>query len=187
MSTALFLGIGFVLLASLLFALMQRRSTERVSTDLLEGSKETASFFADIPPRELADRLFGPEDSQFVASEGSHQTKHAFLQQRRDLALAWMELLRRRTSRLMSLHREAARTSPQLEPLVELRLSVRYLAFLVFWQFLAFAIWVHGPVGLRSLTRSVDSLSAELLNTIETLFPEALDTLGERAISRLTK
>lgn len=182
----LFLGIGFLLLAVLLLLFIQHRSAERVSTDVLDGGTEVGSCFADIPP-ELTDRLFGPEDWKFVENQGSERTRYVFVRERRDLAFAWMEVLRRRTKQLIGHHRTMARTSPQLEPLVELRLAIRYLAFLISWHFLALAIWVRGPVGLRSLTRSVDSLSGELRNTIENLFPEGLGAADQQAMSHLTK
>jgi hypothetical protein len=171
----LFFGLGFMLMAVLLLSLLQQRGAERVSTDLLEGTKEVSSCLADIP-QELTDRLFGPEDWAFVRSHASERTKYVFRQQRRSLALAWMEVHRQRAKKLMSFHRATARTSPQLEPLVELSVTFRYLAFVLFWQILAFAIWVHGPMGLRTLTQSMDSLSCELRDTVENLFPEGLDT-----------
>lgn len=184
---ALFLGLGFTLMAVLLLLFVQHRNAERVSNDLLGANLEIASCFAETPPRELTDRVFGPEDWKFVESQSSERNKYVFLRQRRDLALAWMEVLRRSTKQIMGVHRAAARTSPQLEPLVELRVTLSYLAFLLLWQFLALAIWIRGPVGLRNLTRNVDRLSRELRDTISNLFPQELHAPDQQVMSSLTK
>jgi hypothetical protein len=181
----LFLAVGFLLIAVLLLSFLRRRTGDRVSTDLPEVDEEAGFSSVDTPRQPLTERLFGLEDWKFVESQDSDRIKHVFLQQRRDLAMAWMEILRRRTKRLMDLHRASARTSPQLQPLVELRVTMQYLLFRILWQFVALAIWLRGPLGMRGLIQSVDSLSGDLRQTIGHLFPGLLTAPDPRPVSSL--
>jgi hypothetical protein len=179
----LFLAIGLLLLALLM--LLRVRTSDRASGELFENGRGVTSPDSRIPHRELTDRLFGPDDWEFVLAQGSDRIKRRFLQERRAVALAWMELVRLRTGELMHRHRILARTSSQLETVVELRLTLDYFSFQIFWQLVAVVIWLHGPLGLSTLIRRVDGFSERLSAVLKQ--PGEFDGGADAAMSRLSK
>lgn len=158
--TALFLAIGLLLMALLTFVRM--RTVDRVPGELFESATDLGFLDPDFRRRELADRLFGPDDWEFVLAQDSDRIQRRFLQERRALALAWMEVVRFRTREMMYRHRMLARTSSQLETVVELKLTLHYFSFEIRWQLVALFIWLHGPLGLSSLIRGIDGFSERL-------------------------
>jgi hypothetical protein len=159
--TALFLAIGLLLMALLMFVRV-RTADYRVPSELFENGRDDASLDLRIRHRELTDRLFASDDWEFVLAQDSDQIKRQFRQERRALALAWMGLVRSRTVELMHRHRLLARTSLHLETLVELRLALDYFSFQILWQLVALFICLHGPLGLSTLIHRVDGFSERL-------------------------
>ena len=117
----------------------------------------------DEVPRELADRLFGSDDWEFIVAHGSDRLKGEFLRERKILALSWLRSVRASTNMLMEAHRASARASSQLDAFVELKLAVTVLRLRFFCRFLAFVILLRGPVGMQDLIARLDALSERVL------------------------
>lgn len=179
----LFLVIGLLLIALLTLVSLRIRSADQVSPELPNSDEAAPAFRADVPRQELSERLFGSEDSEFVASQGSDQLKLLFRRQRTALALSWIAEVRRGTAKLMHVHRLSARTSSQLEPLAELRVAANYFLLMFFCRFGALAIWLHGPAGLSGMIRGVDGLSSRLSQIIYTVLPTGQGEEGKIAVT----
>jgi hypothetical protein len=157
-----FLALGLLLL--ILAILLLQRATHP-EDDRAEPSNEgetEADLYAESFPKRLADRLFGPEDWEFVAKQESARLKRLFIQQRTALALSWLRGVRANATKLTRVHSLAARTNSRLEPLVEVRVVVDYLFVQGLCQILALAIWLRGPVNLSRFIRYADDLSKQL-------------------------
>jgi hypothetical protein len=70
--------------------------------------------------------------------------------------------IRGRARQLMRLHRMAARTSSQLEPLAELKITADYLLFQLLCQLVVFGVWLRGPVALHGVVSYVGGLCGRL-------------------------
>lgn len=157
-----FLVVGFLL--TVLVFLLIRRSKAPSNKDV-ESPKDQgvpAALSAEFYPRELAARLFGSEDWEFVVEQGSDQLKRLFLHQRTTLALSWLSSVRANATKLIRVHGAMARTNSRLEPLVEVRVIVDYLFVQILCWILALAIWLRGPVNLSHFIRYANDLSKQL-------------------------
>ena len=123
-----------------------------------------------VPPVMLMDRIFAQDDLTFVSSEGLKPIRRQFLQDRRRLALSWLELTRLEAVRILRLHLRAVRTHMSLQPLVELQLLSHtllfFLVYTVLWAIFATngAFWARGFVrNVVTLTGRLSSLGARIL------------------------
>ncbi len=163
-----FLADGLVLIVLLILLLLRERSTDQARLESSEGDKTLEALRREALLQELTDRLFGSEDWHFIVKQGSAPLRRLFLQQRTALALSWLQTVRANARRLMRIHRAAVRTSPRLEPQVELTVAVDYLLFEVLCQVITLAIWLRGPVAMGRLVGYADDLSARLYEVIAT-------------------
>jgi hypothetical protein len=160
-----FVAVGLVLIVLLILLLLR---TDQARLESSEGEKTLEALRRGALLQELTDRLFGSEDWHFIVKQGSAPLRRLFLQQRTALALSWLQTVRANARRLMRIHRAAVRTSPRLEPQVELTVAVDYLLFEVLCQVITLAIWLHGPVAMGRLVGYADDLSARLYEVIAT-------------------
>lgn len=157
-----FLAVGLLLTVLVFFLIRRSIASAHDRAESSKGQGLLGAFPAEFFPRELTARLFGSEDWEFIAKQGSEKFKRLFLQQRTALALNWLRGVRANATRLIRVHSVAARTNSQLEPLVEVRVVVDYLFVQGLCQILALAIWLRGPVNLSRFIRYADDLSKQL-------------------------
>jgi hypothetical protein len=169
-----FLIVGLLLIVLLIFSRLRARSADHAGLESFENDKSPAILPEGFFPQELAARLFGPEDREFIAKQGCARLMRLFRQQRTELALCWLRGVRANASRLMDIHNRAAGKNSGLQPLVELRIFIEYFAIQAVCQILALAIWVRGPVDLSHMIRYVQDLSNRLYAGIRELFPAEL-------------
>ncbi len=103
--------------------------------------------------RDLGDRIFGPQDWGFVLRETPSKIQRMFQRERTVLALAWLRRTRMRTSEVMHSHVAVARQSEDLQIVMEIKVALSYLLFLILCNFLIGWIWLRGPVRTRKIVR----------------------------------
>jgi len=101
--------------------------------------------------RDLGERIFGPQDWDFVLRETPSGIQRMFERERTVLALAWLRRTRMRTSQVMHAHLAVARQSEELQILTELKLALSYLLFLILCNSLIGWVWLRGPVRTRKI------------------------------------
>ena len=163
--TVFYLAFGLLLTAVLVRLLL------RMSASSGQPAANDEPACPAFPQPEIADRLFGSADWNYVAAQNSEHLKRLFIEQRTALALSWMGEVRSSTRRVMELHRMSARSNAQLDPLVELRLAASYVFFQIFCQLLTLVIYVHGPVGMLKVVKALDGLSERLRASVTALLP----------------
>jgi hypothetical protein len=168
-----FLAVGLVLIVLLILLLLRERARDQDRFDCSEGDTTRAALRREAL-QQLTDRLFGSEDWHFIVKQGSPRLRRLFLQQRTDLALSWLRSVRVDARRLMRIHRARVRTSPRLEPQVELIVAVDYLLFELLCQVIALVIRLRGPVAMGRLVGCADGLSARLYEVITRILPAEL-------------
>lgn len=169
-----FLSVGLLLLILLIFSVLRARAADHALIESSEDDKTPAALPREALLQELTDRLFGSEDWHFVDKQGSARLRRLFLQQRTAVALFWLQTVRANARRLIRIHRAAARTSPRLEPHVELILAVDYLLFELLCQVIALVISPRGPVAMSRLVGYADGLFVRLREVITKMLPAEL-------------
>lgn len=169
-----FLSVGLLLLILLILSVLRARAADRALMESYEEDQTPAALRSEALLQELTDRLFGSEDWHFVVKQGSARLRRVFLQQRTALALSWLRTVRANARRLVRIHRAGARTSPHLEPHVELIVAVDYLLFEMLCQVIALAISLRGPVAMGRLVGYADGLSARLHEVVTKMLPAEL-------------
>lgn len=169
-----FLSVGLLLLILLILSVLRARAADRTLVESSEEDKTPAALRREALLQELTDRLFGSEDWHFVDEQGSARLRRLFLQHRTAVALFWLQTVRANVRRLIRIHRAAARTSPRLEPHVELILAVDYLLFEMLCQAIALVISLRGPVAIGRLVGYAGGLSARLHEVITKMRPAEL-------------
>ncbi len=157
-----FLAVGLLLTVLVFFLIRRSIASAQDYAESPKGQDLSAALPPESFPRELAARLFGSQDWEFIAKQRSERLKRLFLQQRTALALSWLGGVRANATKLIRVHSVAARTNSRLEPLVEVRVVVDFLFVQVLCQILALIIWLRGPVNLSRFIRYADDLSNQL-------------------------
>jgi hypothetical protein len=147
----LFLAVGMLLLALLLFWGLRTRASGVNDRALSDAEQTLADLELEPPPRALAERIFASQDWDFVCSQAPLQTQRMFLKERGALALTWLRQTRKRATRLMDFHRRAVRRSTNLRPGVEVRLAANYVLFIIVCEILLGLIWLRGPFHARRM------------------------------------
>jgi hypothetical protein len=101
--------------------------------------------------RDLGERIFGLQDWDFVLRETPSEIQRIFQRERTVLALAWLRRTRMQTSQVMRAHVAVARQSEELQIVMEIKLALNYLLFLVLCNSLVGWVWLLGPVRTRNI------------------------------------
>lgn len=169
-----FLVLGSFLLILVILLLQRAIPSEHVPAESPEDGETQVALFVESFPQQLADRLFGSEDWEFIAKQESRRIKRLFLQQRTALALCWLRGARANATQLMRVHSATARKNSRLEPLVELRVIADYFVFQMLCRVIALVISLRGPVAMGRLVRYADGLSERLHEVITKMLPAKL-------------
>ena len=169
-----FLVLGLILLILVILLLHRAIPSDRDPAQSSEDGETQVALFVESFPRQLADRLFGSEDWEFMAKQESRPLKRLFLQQRTALALSWLRGARANATQLMRVHSATARRNSRLEPLVELRVIADYFVFQMLCQVIALVISLRGPVAMGRLVGYAGGLSARLHEVITKMLPAEL-------------
>jgi len=146
-----YLFLGLLLLAVSAWwvwdAIVHRSTGELLTPQHCLGSRSVGS------QRDLGERIFGPQDWDFVLRETPLQIQRMFQRERTVLALGWLRRTRVRTSQVMHAHVAVARKSEDLQIGMELKLALSYLLFLILCNSLVGWVWLRGPVRTRKIVR----------------------------------
>ena len=117
--------------------------------------------------KELLDRMFGPDDWEFILRRAPKDVQRLFLKERKEIAFCWLSEIRSGAKAAMRIHIGRARASQNLEVLPELRLMIEYFLIQAKCGFVAGVLWLRGPVALRRMVQQTVNLSDQLGGLIE--------------------
>lgn len=158
----LFLATGMLLLALLLFWALRATESATGSKALSDAQETLTALELELPPRALVERIFSPQDWDFVSSQTAVQIRITFLQERRTIALSWLRQTRRQAARLMDFHRRAVRWNTNLSPAIEIKLAANYVLFLLVCEILLGLIWLRGPFYARRMVGYAMGMAEQL-------------------------
>lgn len=174
----LFLLVGVLLLASLLFLTRRSPRAEGGGQVLAEARQALNSLRLELLPPELVGRIFAKDDFEYVASVAPESIGEMFVLERKNVALSWVRHVRRQIVSLRRFHLGAARFYSRLSFGTELTLALDFAALLLACRALQVLIYLGGPyvaprmIGLTIVTAArVCEISERSLAFLNTAYP----------------
>jgi hypothetical protein len=113
-------------------------------------------------PAEFVAQIFARNDLEFVSGLGSAQLKKIFAQERKAVALYWVQQTSAEIRRIMRTHLQASSRSRDLELATEAGILLRYGGLQFLCRVLFFTITLAGPGGLQGLAARADALAQRI-------------------------
>src|SRR5713226_3644754 len=133
--------IGLLLLAALCLWARQSFVTRAGRAELLMPRQHRSGIGRASPHRDLGERIFGPQDWDFVSRDTPSEIQRMFQRERTVLAIAWLRRMRLQVSRVMRAHVMVAHQSEDLKFATEMRLAMSYVLFLFLCNSLIGWVW----------------------------------------------
>ena len=162
----LFLGL---LLSAVLAWWVWDAIVHRGSAEVLAPPRHRSSVRSIGLQRDLGERIFGPQDWDFVLRETPLEIQRMFQRERTVLAIAWLRRTRLQVSQVMRAHVEAVQQSEDLRLATEIRLALSYFMFLFLCNSLIGWVWLLGAVRTRKVVRQTVQWAAQLRGAFEQL------------------
>jgi hypothetical protein len=140
----LFSLIGALLVFALFFAMRRGPRTEGSSTALVGARQALNSLQAGLLPPELVERIFAPEDYEFVASQAPKDVRDLFCAERKKVAIMWVDQVRQQIRSLMRFHLGSARFHAGLSLQTEIGLAVDFTGLLIACRALQVLLYLRG-------------------------------------------
>lgn len=140
-----FLSIGALLFSALFFLARRTPRPEGSSSALVEARQALATLQAGLLPMEMVRRLFAAEDWEYVRSEAPKMVRELFMEERKRIALLWVDQVRAQIRSLRRFHRNSARFYARLNPRLEMELALSFAALMCACRVLHILIYVRGP------------------------------------------
>jgi hypothetical protein len=147
--------------------------------------KDGAHFPPESCPAEYVSKIFSRDDWEFVAAMKSPALERFFREERKSLALLWVQQTSADVQKIMRQHAELSRRSEDLEFATEMKLFSRYAELRMICGILFVSIEVAGPLWLRGLALHASKLSQRIEQAQETFHAAAEETQGVRNIGSL--
>ena len=161
--------VGIALLTGLLYWATQSLAwtgSRQLQASPAEAEAAIKLLGVNLPRQDLVARIFSEEDYQFVSEFGPPEFLQEFLENRKRIALLWLQQVRVSVRMLMDFYRKVARTNPALVPSTEARILLHYLGFKLACWFLTVMIRFQGPFSAKRTSRmireSVETVSLEV-------------------------
>ena len=162
----LFLGL---LLSAVLAWWVWDAIVHRSTAEVLGPRQRRSSVRSVASHRDLGERVFGPEDWDFVLSETTWEIHRMFQRERTVLAIAWLRRTRFQVSQVMRAHLAVAQRSEDLQLATEMRIALSYFLFLILCNSLIGWVWLHGPVRTRKIVGQTLQWASQLRGAFEQL------------------
>lgn len=108
-------------------------------------------------PSEFVTQIFAKKDLEYVSGLGSAHLEKFFQQERKSVALFWVQQTSAQIRGIMRAHLQASRTSRDLELGTEAGILLRYGGLQFLCGVLFFTITLAGPQGLQRLAARADA------------------------------
>src|SRR6266852_1969652 len=164
-----YVGMGLLLLAALCLWARQSFVTRAGRAELLTPRQHRSGVGRAAPHRDLGERIFGPEDWDFVSRDTPSEIRRMFQRERTLLALTWLRRTRLQVSQVMRAHVAVAQQSDDLRLATEIRLALSYFLFLILCNSLIGWVWFHGPVRTRKIVGQTLQWASQLRGAFEQL------------------
>jgi hypothetical protein len=141
--------ISILVGAGLLFLLyaLARKGTkpEGGAQALIEARQALNELKHDLLPHEVVARIFAKDDLDYVLSAAPEDVVRLFLQQRKRIALSWVDRVRGQVVRLKRFHLGRSRSYARLRLRAEIALTMDFATLLFACRVLQILVFLRGP------------------------------------------
>jgi hypothetical protein len=159
----LFVLIGALLLVSLIFFARPRR-VEGGSTALVQARQALNTLQSGLLPAELLARIFDQADLNYVKSQSTPEIHDLFIEERKRVALLWVNRVRKQVLSLRQFHLGSARFYARLNPVTEFSLFVDFTRLLVACRMLEVFVHLRGPYAAPRIVGATAATAAKVCN-----------------------
>jgi hypothetical protein len=176
----------FLLLAGAFFAFLlyfaYRGRAEGGAAVLVEARQALVTLENDLLPGAFVAGIFSRDDLEFVRAEDSRAIERVFLQERKKIALVWVDRVESQIRQLRHLHLGSARFYAKLSFRTELSLAWDFGMLVLRCQALRVAFLVGGAYAAPAVVGKVAEAASRVCDvsrqSLSFLTQNGLDTLG---------
>jgi hypothetical protein len=158
----LFFLIGAGLFSSLYFLARRGSHSEKGTEALLEARTALDTLRVGLLPPEIIGRILAKEDLDYMVSEAPEQLRSLFFDERKKIALLWVEQVRRQIISLSHFHRHSARFYGQLKPGTEMKLAAQFAGLLFACRVVQCVLYVSGPYAVPNVMEKTASAASRI-------------------------
>lgn len=163
---SIFLGLALISLLSL-FWLRTRTYAEGSADALFNAQSALDALKLGTMPGALINRVFAPNDFHFISSSTSPAVQSAFIQERKRLALLWVQQVRTQVLGLRRFHFAHSRFYSRLSFRTELGLAFAFSFLLAECRLLQALILFRGPYPFPKMLGRTVSAAWRICTTSE--------------------
>jgi hypothetical protein len=170
----LFLLVAAMLFSSLYLLLRRDSRAKGRAQDLLEARQALNALQNGLLPNEILGRIFAKEDLGYITSEASPCVHELFLEERKRIALSWLDQVRRQLLSLRHFHSGSASLYRELDCRTEIRLAVEFAALQSTCRALQFVLYLRGPYAAPRMVEATAAAAAKVcgISQKSLAFPE---------------
>lgn len=163
-----FLFVGGGLFSSLFFlARRNPRRPEGSSGALVEARQALSTLQLGLLPSQLVARIFAKGDFEYVASAAPKKVQQLFLDERKMVALCWVNQVRTQILSLRRFHRGSARAYARLSVKTELNLALSFASLLLACRALQVLVYARGAYAAPRMIGAMASAAARVCRISE--------------------
>lgn len=151
----LFLGFGLGLLVAVYLLVVHKPATMVVGSAqaLLDARRSLRILQSALLPQEFVARIFAEVDYAYIQKVGLPSLQRIFLQERKSIALSWVQRIRMQISGLMQFHRSYSRFYERLSVPMEFSMAANFAMLLFCCRALQISILLRGPYAAGAVAR----------------------------------
>ena len=181
----LILAFGVLCLSSLYFLARRSPRAEGGSGPLVEARQAVLALRSGLLPPDLVARIFAREDLEYVQSEVPDNVRALFIDERKKIALSWVNQVRRQILCLRRFYLGSARSYARLSFKTEVELALDFAALLFACRALQAVLYIRGPFAVPGMVETTAAAATRVCNVYEKslafLTPAQLGTLADRS------
>ncbi|MGD1210212.1 MAG: hypothetical protein ABR973_02490 [Candidatus Acidiferrales bacterium] len=162
-----FLLVGALLLSSLFFLARRGSRAEGNARVLVEARQALNALQVGLLPRELVARIFANDDREYVASAAPGPLYELFLNERKKVALSWVNQVHTQVLSLKRFHLGAARFYTRLSLRTEIELAWHFAALLIACRAVQLVVYLGGPFAAPRMVGTTATVAAKVCEISE--------------------
>jgi hypothetical protein len=156
MGISIAVSAAVLLFAAIILWVKSTLAGEERPSAVSESLKREEEVEGGCPP-EFVTQIFAKKDLEYISSLGSPQLQKFFQQERKAVALYWVQQTSAQIRRIMRTHLHASGRSRDLELATEAGILLRYGGLQFLCSVLFVSIALAGPQGLQGLAARADA------------------------------
>ncbi len=162
---------GVLLIALLILWARSGRSPATDTQRLSAAIDALSALRLELLPPTFIERVFSPEDCEFISTHAPLPVQRLFYKERRAIALTWLRQTRGQLTRLMRYHLTSARANRNVKPASEALLAANYFSIILASDLLELLVRWQGPFRTRRMAFRAARVTTRLCDLSQNLVP----------------